>query len=99
MTYGAHLVGAVPNFDTEVFDPLLRAHGLAPAWYYHLQDVETLAVGYLLGQGKPAPELPWKSDELMAEIGVEPPAEDERHTALGDARWAKRAYDVIMGGA
>ena len=99
MTHGAHLVGAVPNFDTEVFDRLLRDHGLCPSWHYHLQDVETLAIGYLRGQGKPVPKLPWSSDELMEAIGVEKPAEDERHTALGDARWAMRTYDKVMGGA
>ena len=99
MTHGAHLIGAVPNFDTEVFDRLLRDHGLCPSWHYHLQDVETLAIGYLRGQGKPVPKLPWSSDELMEAIGVEKPSEDERHTALGDARWAMRTYDKVMGGA
>jgi hypothetical protein len=97
MTHGAHLIGAVPNFDTEVLDRLLRDNGILPAWHYHLQDVETLAVGYLRGQGKPVPALPWKSDELMAAIGVEVPSDAERHTAMGDARWAMRTYDKIMG--
>jgi hypothetical protein len=98
MTHGAHLIGAVPNFDSEVLDRLLRQNGFTPGWYYHLQDVETLAVGYLRGLGKPVPELPWKSDELMAAIGVEMPTEAERHTALGDAKWALRAYDRVMSG-
>jgi hypothetical protein len=97
MTHGAHLIGAVPNFDTEVLDRLLRAQGILPAWHYHLQDVETLAVGYLRGQGKPVPALPWKSDELMAAIGVEVPSDEQRHTAYGDAKWAMRTYDKIMG--
>ncbi|QOH55230.1 3'-5' exonuclease family protein [Rhodococcus rhodochrous] len=42
---------------------------------------------------------PWRSDELSRACGIEPPTEDERHTALGDARWVKRWYDHIMGGA
>ncbi|MGN0126047.1 MAG: hypothetical protein ACI38R_22625 [Rhodococcus sp. (in: high G+C Gram-positive bacteria)] len=42
---------------------------------------------------------PWRSDDLSRACGVEPPTEDERHTALGDARWVKRWYDHIMGGA
>lgn len=108
MTHGAHIVGAVPNFDTEILATLLREHGLCPSWHYHLIDVENLAVGYLLAQhtegavGDEVRDLaspPWKSDELMAAIGVEPATEDERHTALGDARWAMRAYDAVMGGA
>ena len=103
MTHGAHLVGAVPNFDAEVFDRLLRKCGLCPSWHYHLIDVENLAIGYLRGQHTPVPdraiyEPPWKSDELMELIGVEPPAKGERHTALGDAKWAMRAYDAVMGG-
>ena len=41
---------------------------------------------------------PWKSDELSRACGVEPPTDDERHTALGDARWAMRWYDALTGG-
>lgn len=40
--------------------------------------------------------LPWKSDDLSAMLDVAV-AEDERHTALGDARWAMRIYDAVMG--
>jgi DNA polymerase III epsilon subunit-like protein len=98
-TRGAHLVGAVPNFDAEVFADMLRRHRLTPAWHYHLIDVEALAVGYLHGKetlGGPGP-LPWKSDTLSRAIGVEPASDDERHTALGDARWARRIYDEVTG--
>jgi len=100
-TRGAHVVGVVPNFDTEVLDVMLRRHRLIPAWHYHLIDVEALAVGYLSGraehEGYTPITLPWKSDELSRACGVEPPSEDERHTALGDARWAMRWYDAIRG--
>lgn len=41
--------------------------------------------------------LPWDSDDLSRAVGVEPPSEDERHTALGDARWVKRLYENITG--
>jgi hypothetical protein len=103
MTHGAHIVGIVPNFDTETLDPLLRAHGLIPAWHYHLIDVEAMAVGYLRGRGwediTDAIDVPWRSDDLSRACGVEPPSDDERHTALGDARWAQRWYDAITGGA
>lgn len=43
-------------------------------------------------------DLPWDSDELSRACGVEPPGEDERHTALGDARWVRRLYLAITGG-
>lgn len=95
-THGAHIVGAVPNFDTEVFDRMLRAAGVAPAHHHHLIDVEALAVGYLRARGE-AVSLPWKSDDLSRAVGVEPPSDGYRHTALGDARWAMEIYDRIMG--
>jgi hypothetical protein len=98
-TRGAHLVGAVPDFDARTLDPMLRRHGLIPAWHYHLIDVEAMAVGYLAalrGRGVPPP---WKSDALSLDCDVKPPSEAERHTALGDARWAMRWYDAMTGGA
>lgn len=97
LTHGAHIVGAVPNFDTETLAPLLRGHGLIPAWHYHLIDIEALAVGFLAGRGEPVTP-PWKSDDLSLALGVEPSPEDERHTALGDAKWAMRVYDAVMKG-
>lgn len=97
LTRGAHLVGAVVNFDADVLGARMRANGICPSWHYHLQDFETLIVGYLRGGGEPAPSPPWKSDELSRLIGVEPPGDDDRHTALGDARWAARVWDAVMG--
>lgn len=104
LTRGAHIVGCVPNFDTEVFADMLRRHQLAPSWHYHLIDVEALAVGYLCGLAAENPGggisgsvmLPWRSDDLSRACGVEPPSDEERHTALGDARWAMRLYDAIV---
>jgi hypothetical protein len=115
-TRGAHVVGAVPNFDTESLDKLLRQQAkLLPGWHYHLIDVETLAVGYLQAMNQLGVSyknsdlgyssswnyvdmpLPWKSDELSKAIGVEPPTDEERHTAMGDVRWAIRTYDKVMG--
>jgi hypothetical protein len=96
VTRGAHLVGAVPSFDAEVLSARMRAHGICPSWHYHLQDTETLIIGYLRGQGQPVPDLPWRSDDLSRLIGVEPPGEDSRHTALGDADWCRRIWDAVM---
>ena len=39
---------------------------------------------------------PWDSAELSRQIGVDPDKFD-RHTALGDARWAKAQYEAVMG--
>jgi DNA polymerase III epsilon subunit-like protein len=109
VTRGAHLVGAVVSFDADVLGQRMRANGICPSWHYHLIDVEALAVGYLSSlarnsqQGhKRRGELlelaapPWKSDDLSAALGISVSDED-RHTALGDARWAMAIYDKVTG--
>lgn len=39
--------------------------------------------------------LPWRSDAVAKIAGVTPPSEDERHTALGDARWVHRWAGIV----
>lgn len=90
LTRGRHLVGAVVSFDEERLRKLLRANGACPEWHYHLIDVEAMIVGRLRGAG-----IPWKSDELSRTVGVNPD-EFDKHTALGDARWAKAIYETIV---
>jgi DNA polymerase III epsilon subunit-like protein len=105
LTRGRHLVGAVVSFDAERLSKLLRANGACPEWHYHLIDVEALAVGYLAGtRGTTDDDTsvenlvtpPWKSDQLTEALGIHVP-EAEKHTALGDARWAKAIYEAVMG--
>jgi hypothetical protein len=105
LTRGLHLAGAVVSFDADRLWRLLRANGQCPMWHYHLIDVEGLAAGWLAGRGcKPAddrgygadPRPPWRSDALSMAVGVDPDDFD-RHTALGDARWAKAIYEAVMG--
>lgn len=111
-TRGAHLVGAVPSFDAETLDRLLRNYNQLPAWHYHLINVEDLAIGYIRGWMDANPDVglfhydlvdlreaigpPWKSEELGRILGVDHD-EDTRHTALGDAQWVKRMYDRCHG--
>lgn len=113
LTHGTHLVGAVPSFDDAFLKRLLRANGACPGWHYHLIDVEALAAGWLEGRWALAQQYPdtvqasdvvhrgappWNSNDLSRAVGVDP--EDfDRHTALGDARWAKAIYDRVMGSA
>jgi DNA polymerase III alpha subunit (gram-positive type) len=89
ITRGAIIVGAVPNFDTETLGARMREHGILPSWHYHLVDVETLAAG-AIGQ-----EPPWDFDAMLAVFGLEY-AEEDRHTALGDARMARDLYDAVL---
>ncbi len=91
LTVGTHLVGAVISFDEERLRKLLRANGACPDWHYHLVDVEAIVAGKL------GIQPPWKSDDLGAAVGVEPLSDEERHTALGDAKWAMRIYAAVMG--
>lgn len=109
-THGAHVVGAVPSFDTFTFEPLLRNAGLTPSWHYHVVDVEALAVGWLngradlnraydIGGGSADPRLPihppYKSDDLSHMLGIDP-NQYARHEALADAEWALAIYDVCV---
>lgn len=103
LTHGRHLVGAIPSFDEERLRKILLSQGYAPSWHYHIIDVEALMVGYLLAlqpyRGvEPGfrVDLPWKSEELSKTVGIDPD-EFEKHTALGDARWAKAIYEKVMG--
>ncbi|WP_255775020.1 hypothetical protein [Mycobacteroides abscessus] len=49
-TDGAHVVGAVPSFDTERLARILNQTGWgAPPWHYHLIDIENVVTGYLHG--------------------------------------------------
>lgn len=98
LTRGRHLVGAVISFDEERLRRLLKANGACPEWHYHLIDVEALAVGFIVGRGLEyvAPTLPWDSSELSRSVGVDPDAFD-KHTALGDALWAKGIYEAVTG--
>lgn len=105
LTRGAHIVGAVPNFDTEVLTAAFARAGIAPSWHYHLIDVEALAVGHLArwcmtdGERTDLPALPWNSDDLSRMLGVEPAPPELRHTAAGDADWAMRLFDAATAGA
>ncbi len=102
ITRGAHLVGAVVSFDADVLGQRMRANGICPSWHYHLIDCEALAVGYLHALdtapdgNDPDIPLPWKSDDLSAALGIKV-SEEDRHTALGDARWAMAIYDKVTG--
>jgi hypothetical protein len=91
-TRGAVLVGAVPSFDEETLDRLLRDHGLCPTWNYHLGDVEALAAGRL------GVRPPWKLDQFLTAFGIVVP-EGDRHTALGDARAARDLFDAVYANA
>lgn len=101
---GSHIVGAVPDFDARFLAAWFNWMGQdVPRWHYHLIDIEVLAYGWLLREPLTAQDraelatLPYDSDRLSAMCGVEPVTEDERHTALGDARWVMRWWNRVHG--
>ena len=97
LTRGAYLIGAVVSFDAEVLATRMRACGILPSWHYHVIDMEPMVIGYLSGLDElTVPDLPWSSDDLYKEIGLDP-AKYERHNALGDARRERDAWDIING--
>lgn len=108
LTHGAHLVGAVPSFDDAFLKRLLRGFHQCPGWHYHLVDVEALAAGYLASlalevDADPEARLaiatpPWDSSELSRHVGVDPSV-FPKHTALGDAQWARAIYDAVTSKA
>lgn len=95
LTRGAILMGSNPSFDAETLAARMRAHGICPSWNYHLEDVPTLALGWLYGARQLIPKAR-KSDQISLACGVDP-AKYERHTALGDCRWIRDLYDVVTG--
>lgn len=89
LTANRHLAGAVPEFDAIRLEKFLRAQGYAPAWHYQTIDVEVYAAG-LLGLYPP-----FSSSEISAKLLIN--SDDpqfEKHTALGDARWAKAVWEA-----
>ncbi|GIM88840.1 hypothetical protein [Paractinoplanes toevensis] len=95
LTRGAILMGSNPSFDAETLAARMRDNGICPSWHYHLEDVPTLALGWLHGSGKPIPEVR-KSDQISLACGVDPAAY-ARHTALGDCQWTRDLHDVVTG--
>ena len=110
ITHKAHLVGAVVSFDEERLRLLALDHGMVPSWHYHLVCVEALAAGWIAATRQSVvkadgpvkdyptaePRPPWDSKALSAAVGVDCDQFD-KHTALGDARWAKAIYEAVMG--
>lgn len=84
---------------------------LTPSWDYHLLDLYALSIGALHarraieagGRWVPAPtDLEIASDDLSAGFGVPTTSTTgeplyARHTALGDARWARDWWDALTG--
>ena len=105
MTRGAQLVAWNVSFDAQTIDARMRAVGLSPSFDYHHIEVSALAAGYLTAYDnkwrQPAAEFEhprpiWTRSEILTALGVDEPAKDVAHTALGDAKWHMAVYDRVM---
>ena len=95
---GASIYGMVPSFDTERLRLLFERFDVGAVWHYELHDVQDLAAGFLAREGTAARVSltpPYDSAALSRAMGVAPP--QEAHAALGDADWAQRLHDTVMG--
>lgn len=105
---GNVVVGSNPHFDVSMLTAWLGNHGHDWPAHYRPVCAITMAAGWLRGSnsimnhdgfGWELLEAPWRSYDISRACGVEPPAGDESHTALGDALWVKRLYEHITGAA
>lgn len=88
--------GICPSWHYHLIDVEALAAGFLAGEFKACQDVgNPEADGPTVEEAKTAIP-PWKSDALSRAIGIEPDNYD-RHTALGDARWARDIYDAVMG--
>lgn len=96
---GVHLVGKNPHFDAEFLRHLFHRWGEKPSWHHRLVDVGSLAWGVdqqsCRSTGFEGTNAPPTTEGVEFILGVHRKP-DERHTALGDARWAYRAFRSVV---
>lgn len=84
---GAHIIGAVPDFDVSTLDQMLERHRLAWPAHYHLICAEVYAAGAI------GWVPPYDSKELSRALAVDP-SHYAAHEALADAMWARDLFDA-----
>ena len=93
------LVGsAVGSFDAPILAAMLARHGYTPEWHHHPIDLVTWTQAR--EAAGPFATVSLRTDgsyDLSRRVGVEPPAPEVRHTAMGDAMWARAWWDAVKG--
>lgn len=99
MISGATIVGSNPAFDMGFIAAYLHEYDQAVAVNYHLVDVRALVYGFIRGRDVHSDThtaVTWDSSTgaLAFQIGIDQKPED-KHTALGDARFALDCWDQV----
>lgn len=89
------LTGSVMVANNVTFDAMFLRRLLQgdQPWHYRPIDVIALAATHL-GMLS-TDDMPWRSEDISRKLGVEPPAKDARHTAMGDALWVRNMWDAL----
>lgn len=90
-TEGCHLVGAKPDFDAGFMAAFLRQNGACPAWHHRLIDVESLAIGLIVGEAET-----WGRPQSLSNICEALDITRDGHTARGDCEALRAAYYKLM---
>lgn len=106
-----HFAGINPAFDAAMLTRLFRRNGIdSVPWHYQLLDVRAVALGFQAAIAQEDPEhsrrtgwpdvdIAIRTDDLAAITG-DPDPNNQRHTALGDARFALGWWrDMVPGPA
>lgn len=99
---GRCIVGAVPSFDDERLRRMMATCALPEGverprstWDYHLIDIRSVAIGWLAAYGALEP-VPRSLGSVGRAVGLGPVPPEERHTALGDARYTKAIWEAVV---
>jgi DNA polymerase III alpha subunit (gram-positive type) len=87
---GCMLAGCRIHFDEDMIRAYLLKYDLKPAWGIYTMDVTVFAAGALGLTGR------FSAKRVAELLKVEMPSDDERHTAMGDARLAKRIHQAAL---
>lgn len=90
--------GHSPRWHYHLIDVEGLAAGYVAGTWHAINELgagDPKADGYTLEEARSALP-PWDSETLSGLVGVDPDDFD-RHTALGDARWAKAVYEAVNG--
>lgn len=89
------LIGGNVVFDAVLIKRTwMEPRGVNPPWHYHVEDISSMARGYLAAKGG-MPETKNSRNYSLA-LGIDPD-DYARHTAMGDVEWFIYQWKTMMG--